>query len=67
MRRIALASIAGAATLLATAFPNWIELATRWDPDARSGSVELLIAAGLLTLTGLAFTLTALSRRYAAR
>lgn len=62
MERIAFASIAGLATLLATAFPNWIELTSRWDPDGRNGSVELFVAAGVLTLAALTFALTAVKR-----
>jgi hypothetical protein len=67
MKQIILASIAGLAVLLATAFPSWIELLTGWNLDGRDGSIELLIPAGLLTLTGLTVALTALKRRRVAK
>jgi hypothetical protein len=67
LKQIVLASIVGLAVLLATAFPNWIELITGWNLDGRDGSIELLVPAGLLALTGLAFALTAMKRRLVAK
>jgi hypothetical protein len=59
LKTIALATTAGLAALLATAFPNWVELVTGFDPDGRNGSIEFLIAAGLLTVVALTFALAA--------
>jgi hypothetical protein len=63
LKKIALASTAYLAIVLATVFPSWIELITGCDPDGRDGSVELFIAGGLLTLAVLTFAVGAMRRR----
>lgn len=63
MRRIAVTSIATLFALIATAFPSWIEVVTGADLDQHDGSVERAIAAGLLTLAGLAFVVRAIRWR----
>ncbi len=67
MKKIAVASIAYLALLLATAFPSWIERITGSDPDGRDGSAELFIAVASLILAGLTFAVPVLRRRRAAQ
>ncbi|MGA8326084.1 MAG: hypothetical protein WB757_08390 [Candidatus Cybelea sp.] len=63
MRRIALAAIATILALIAMASPTWIEFVTGFDLDQHDGSVERAIAAGLLTLAGLALAIRAIKWR----
>jgi H+/Cl- antiporter ClcA len=67
VKKIALVFFACLAMLFVTIFPSWIELITGWDPDGRSGSLELFIAGGLLTLTALTFALAAIRLRRGAQ
>lgn len=67
MKKIAAALIAFIAVFLTMVFPSWIELITGSDPDGRDGSVERLIAGGLLTLAGLTLAAAAMNSRRGAK
>ena len=43
-----LASVAGILCLITPIWPDWIEIVSGWDPDQHDGSVEWMIALGLL-------------------
>ena len=45
-----LAAIAGLLALITPIFPDWIEFVSWWDPDQHDGSVEWMIAVGLLVV-----------------
>jgi hypothetical protein len=42
-----LAGVMGLLAIVSAVWPDWIELAFRWDPDHHNGSAELLIIVGL--------------------
>jgi hypothetical protein len=44
----ALASAAGILCLITPIWPDWIEMVSGWDPDQHDGSVEWMVALGLL-------------------
>ena len=46
-----LASLTGALCVITPIWPDWIEAISGWDPDQHSGSVEWMIAGGLLIVT----------------
>lgn len=52
-----LACIAGFLALLTAVWPDWIEGITGLQPDAHSGSVEWMVAAGFLLAAALLGTL----------
>jgi hypothetical protein len=61
-----LAALAGLLCVITPFWPDWIEAISGWDPDQHDGSVEWMIAAGLLVLT-VAFGLAARSEWSRAR
>jgi hypothetical protein len=60
---LGLASITGLLALITPIFPDWIELASGWDPDQHDGSVERLIVIGLFIVTAAVFTLAVVEWR----
>ena len=46
-----LAGLTGLLCIITLFWPDWIEAISGWDPDQHDGSVEWMIAAGLLALT----------------
>ena len=48
---IGLGAITGLLALITPIFPDWIEFVSGWDPDQHDGSVEWMIAGGLLLIT----------------
>jgi len=46
-----LATLTGLLCVITPFWPDWIEAISGWDPDQHDGSVEWMIAAGLLVLT----------------
>jgi hypothetical protein len=42
---------AGILGILTIFWPDWIEALTGWDPDHHNGSVEWIVAIGLLTIS----------------
>jgi hypothetical protein len=49
------ASITGLLCIITPIWPDWIEIISGWDPDQHDGSVEWMIAAGLLLFTAVIF------------
>lgn len=45
-----LTAIAGLLALITLIFPDWIEFVSGWEPDRHDGSVEWMIAVGLLVV-----------------
>jgi hypothetical protein len=45
------ASTTGLLCIITPFWPDWIEAISGWDPDQHDGSVEWLIAGGLLLVT----------------
>ncbi len=46
-----LAALTGLLCVITPFWPDWIEAISGWDPDQHDGSVEWMIATGLLALT----------------
>ena len=46
-----LAALTGLLCVITPFWPDWIEAISGWDPDQHDGSVEWMIAAGLLVVT----------------
>jgi hypothetical protein len=51
------ASITGLLCIITPFWPDWIEALSGWDPDQHDGSVEWMIAGGLLLVTLAIFAL----------
>ena len=47
----ALTALTGLLCVITPFWPDWIEAISGWDPDQHDGSVEWIIAAGLLVVT----------------
>jgi hypothetical protein len=54
---VGIASITGLLCIITPFWPDWIEAISGWDPDQHDGSVEWLIAGGLLLVTLAIFAL----------
>ena len=61
-----LAVLAAALGVLTVAVPAWIEVLTGLDPDAGSGTLEILIAVGLFASAGIAAWAARRHRRHGA-
>ena len=48
---VVLASLTGVLGVITPLCPDWIEAISGWDPDQHDGSVEWMIACGLLLAT----------------
>jgi hypothetical protein len=46
-----LAALTGLMFIVTLITPDWIEAVSGWDPDRHDGSVEWMVAAGLLIVT----------------
>ena len=57
---VAAASVAGILCVITPIWPDWIEIVSGWDPDQHDGTVEWMIALGLL-IAALAFFAAAAS------
>ena len=54
-----LASVTGILCVVTPIWPDWIEAISGWDPDQHDGSVEWMIAGGLLIVTATIFAMAA--------